>query len=144
MARDPNEQLENENLHEDTDNETGNNILSEKDLENADSEDPCPEEQGEQTAQPATDPNLIEWDGPDDPENPLNWSKSKKWITTCVLGLMTFCVTFASSVFSNATVPTSLIYGVSTEVTTLGTSLFVLGFALGPLVSVFYVSSLGR
>lgn len=81
------------------------------------------------------DPNLIEWDGPDDPENPMNWAPRKKWIVTVMLGMMTFCVTFASSVFSNATVPVAELYNVSTEVTTLGTSLFVLGFAFGPLVS---------
>jgi MFS transporter, DHA1 family, multidrug resistance protein len=81
------------------------------------------------------DPNLIEWDGPEDPENPMNWPTSKKWIVTIALGMMTFCVTFASSVFSNATVPVAELFGVSTEVTTLGTSLFVLGFGAGPLVS---------
>jgi MFS transporter, DHA1 family, multidrug resistance protein len=81
------------------------------------------------------DPNLIEWDGPDDPENPMNWPTSKKWIITIALGMMTFCVTFASSVFSNATVPVAELFGVSTEVTTLGTSFFVLGFGAGPLVS---------
>lgn len=81
------------------------------------------------------DPNLIEWDGPEDPENPMNWPTSKKWTVTLALGMMTFCVTFASSVFSNATVPVAELFGVSTEVTTLGTSLFVLGFGAGPLVS---------
>jgi hypothetical protein len=59
----------------------------------------------------------------------------KKWIVTLALGMMTFCVTFSSSVYSNATVPTAELFGVSTEVTTLGTSLFVLGFGVGPLVS---------
>jgi DHA1 family multidrug resistance protein-like MFS transporter len=48
--------------------------------------------------------------------------------------LICFTVTFASSVFSNATVPTAKLFHVSTEVTTLGTSLFVLGFAVGPLI----------
>lgn len=80
------------------------------------------------------DPNLIEWEGVDDPENPMNWAPRKKWIVTITLGLMTFCVTFASSVFSNATVPTAEEFGVSTEVMTLGTSLFVLGFGVGPLI----------
>lgn len=72
------------------------------------------------------DPNLIEWNGPDDPGNPMNWSSSKKWIVTMALAFMTFCITFASSVFSTATQVTAKEYGVSTEVTTLGTSLFVL------------------
>ena len=31
---------------------------------------------------PNTDPNLVKWDGPDDPENPQNWSFwYKLWIT---------------------------------------------------------------
>ena len=25
------------------------------------------------------DPNLVSWEGPDDPENPLNWPNSRKW-----------------------------------------------------------------
>ncbi|OCK82986.1 MFS general substrate transporter [Lepidopterella palustris CBS 459.81] len=78
------------------------------------------------------DPYLVEWDGPDDPGNPMNWPRWKKWMITIVFGSMTLCVTFASSVFSTATIPTSIKFGVSTEVMTLGTSLFVLGFAIGP------------
>ncbi|OCL10760.1 MFS general substrate transporter [Glonium stellatum] len=78
------------------------------------------------------DPNLVEWDGPNDPENPMNWPRWKKWMVTIVLGFMTFCITFASSVFSTATVPTAIEFGVSNEVMILGTSLFVLGFAVGP------------
>lgn len=72
------------------------------------------------------DPDLIEWDGPDDPENPMNWPSSQKWTVTMALAFMTFCITFASSVFSTATQVTATEYGVSVEVTTLGTSLFVL------------------
>ncbi|KZF21471.1 MFS general substrate transporter [Xylona heveae TC161] len=85
-------------------------------------------------APPAKDPNVIEWDGPDDPGNPQNWPLFKKWRVTIMLGMMTFCVTFASSVFSTAIVATSIRFHVSTEVMTLGVSLFVLGFALGPLM----------
>lgn len=80
------------------------------------------------------DPHLIEWDGPDDPDNPMNWPTWWKWTVTTSLGLMTFCITFASSVFSTATMVTAEKFGVSTEVMTLGTSLFVLGFAAGPII----------
>lgn len=72
------------------------------------------------------DPNIVDWNGPDDPGNPMNWPRSKKWVVTFTFSLMTFVITFASSVFSTATVVTSQEYGVSTEVMTLGTSLFVL------------------
>ena len=72
------------------------------------------------------DPNVIEWDGPDDPENPQNWPKWRKYLVTIALSLTTFCITFSSSVFSTATEATAQAFGVSEEVTTLGTSLFVL------------------
>ena len=72
------------------------------------------------------DPNLVEFDGPDDPGNPMNWSRTKKWTVTLVMAFLTFVITFASSVFSTATYVTALEFGVSDEVMTLGTSLFVL------------------
>lgn len=72
------------------------------------------------------DPNLVEWDGPDDPGNPMNWPRSKKWLNTMMLASVTFAVTFASSVFSAASGPTSNKFGVSPLVMVLGTSLFVL------------------
>ncbi|KAF2763320.1 MFS general substrate transporter [Pseudovirgaria hyperparasitica] len=80
------------------------------------------------------DPNLVDWDGPDDPGNPQNWPAAKRWAITCMLGLTTFVITFASSVFSSATEATAMQFGVSMEVMTLGTSLFVLGFAFGPII----------
>ncbi|KAJ9215579.1 hypothetical protein DTO166G4_2949 [Paecilomyces variotii] len=83
---------------------------------------------------PKKDPNLVEWDGPDDPENPQNWPKWKKWVYTMTLSSLTVWITFASSVFSEATLVTAEEFGVSTEVTTLGTSLVVFGFAVGPLI----------
>ncbi|KAH8705264.1 putative MFS multidrug transporter [Talaromyces proteolyticus] len=80
------------------------------------------------------DPNLVEWDGPDDPENPQNFSVAKKWVITMLLSSLTIWITFATSVFSQATVVTAELYHVSTEVTTLSTSLPLFGFCIGPLV----------
>ena len=76
--------------------------------------------------QPTIWPNdVVGWDGPNDPLNPQNWSKSKKYTVTVFYSSMTFCITFSSSVFSVATLITAKEYGVSAEVMTLGTSLFV-------------------
>lgn len=80
---------------------------------------------GEDTRQAQWENNVVGWDGPNDPENPHNWKKSKKYTVTVFYASMTFCITFASSVFSTATAVTAEKYGVSTEVMTLGTSLFV-------------------
>ena len=35
------------------------------------------------------DPNKVDWDGPDDPENPQNWSNGKKWLITALALVMT-------------------------------------------------------
>jgi MFS family permease len=64
----------------------------------------------------------------------MNWPKGKKWLVTCTLASMTWVITFASSVFSTATVVTAKKFGVSNEVMILGTSLFILGFSFGPLL----------
>ncbi|KAJ5654897.1 MFS multidrug transporter [Penicillium lividum] len=79
------------------------------------------------------DPNVIEFDGPYDKGNPMNWNRSYKWLLTLTLGLVVFVVTFSSSVFSSVIQSTALEFNVSTEVTTLGTSLFVLGYCFGPI-----------
>ena len=43
--------------------------------------------------------DLVEFNGPDDPENPKNWSPAKKWGITASMGAMTFVVTFSSSIY---------------------------------------------
>jgi len=71
---------------------------------------------------PPNDPNLVVFDGPDDPANPQNFSKGKKWMITILLSLMTLTITFSSSVFSTAILAVSKKYHVGTEVGTLGVS----------------------
>ncbi|KXS94928.1 hypothetical protein AC578_3929 [Pseudocercospora eumusae] len=94
-----------------------------------------PEDQlgGNKDGDEEQDPNVVGWDGPDDPKNPMNWSPYRKWGIAINMGLMTFVVTFASSVLSSAVTPTSMEFGVSEEVMVLMVSLFVLGFAFGPV-----------
>jgi hypothetical protein len=37
-----------------------------------------------------SNPNIVNWDGPDDPENPMNWPLSKKAGAICIISLITF------------------------------------------------------
>ncbi|KAK7894569.1 hypothetical protein LTR67_006330 [Exophiala xenobiotica] len=62
---------------------------------------------------PMRDPgqDLVEFDGPDDPENPKNWSKARKWKITAAMGGMAFVVTFASSVFNVETIMLGRFFG---------------------------------
>lgn len=35
-------------------------------------------------------PDLVDWDGPDDPENPFNWPSYKKWRQLMFMSVNTF------------------------------------------------------
>lgn len=35
------------------------------------------------------DPNIVDWDGPNDLENPMNWPDSKKWINISIVSIIT-------------------------------------------------------
>ncbi|KAE9394341.1 MFS general substrate transporter [Gymnopus androsaceus JB14] len=77
----------------------------------------------------------ITWSGPDDPENPQNWSKLRKWLLTILIAAMTINVTFASSAPSSATERIIEQFGISEEVSYLVTSVFLLGYVFGPFFS---------
>ncbi|ETI21031.1 hypothetical protein G647_07374 [Cladophialophora carrionii CBS 160.54] len=64
----------------------------------------------------------------------MNLSSGRKLATATVLSLLSFSVTFISSIYSSAIVPIALSFHVSTEVSTLGISLYILGFGLGPVI----------
>ncbi|KAK1963933.1 major facilitator superfamily transporter [Colletotrichum sublineola] len=81
-----------------------------------------------------SDPNVVDWDGPDDPANPLNWSPLKKWANIVVLAVITFNVPLASTMFAPG-VP-QLIKDFNTHNESLATfvvSVYILGLAVGPL-----------
>ncbi|KAJ3770999.1 MFS general substrate transporter [Lentinula raphanica] len=79
------------------------------------------------------DPYIVVWDE-DDPEDPYNWSKTRKWIITTQLALTTFTVSFSSSSYSGGLEDITRDLNVSDELAVLGISLYVLGFAVGPLL----------
>ncbi|KAI1137546.1 MFS transporter [Hypoxylon sp. FL0543] len=70
----------------------------------------------------------------DDPQDAMNFPKGRKWAIALLQSLSTFAVTFASSVYVSGIEGITQRFDVSAEVATLGLSLFVLGFALGPLI----------
>ncbi|EXJ65578.1 hypothetical protein A1O7_01919 [Cladophialophora yegresii CBS 114405] len=109
--------------------DSASDVLSQKDVENEGSPDVAV------PTKSLVDVNnsLVEFDGPDDPENPKNWSKAKRWGITVSMGLMTFVVTFASSIYAVAIEPVAREFHIGYVPSTLGVSLFLLGFVLGPV-----------
>ncbi|KAJ4348127.1 uncharacterized protein N0V89_009499 [Didymosphaeria variabile] len=81
------------------------------------------------------DPNVVSWDGPDDPENPMNWSYTKKWGTVCLISAITFLTPLASSMFAPG-VPEVMSTFDSTNdmLEQFMVSVYVLGFAFGPMI----------
>lgn len=80
---------------------------------------------------------VVEFDGPNDPLHAQNWPLKKKLPVAIVLGYVTLTAAFGSSIFSTATGAITQEFGFSREVGILGVSLYVLGFATGPIVSQF-------
>jgi hypothetical protein len=62
------------------------------------------------------------------------YSESNKWSITLLVALATLAVAFVSSAYSGGADQVIAEFGCSREVFTLGISLFVLGFAVGPLL----------
>jgi hypothetical protein len=71
---------------------------------------------------------------PGDSRNPVNFSTATKWTVTLLQAIATFAVTFVSTAYSAAIFDIMLEFSVSSEIAILGVSLFVLGFAIGPLL----------
>jgi hypothetical protein len=81
------------------------------------------------------DPNIVSWDGPDDPENPLNWPPWKKGITILCTSLMAFYIPLASSMFAPGVSEVMLeFHSDNLELASFVVSVFVLGFAFGPVM----------
>ncbi|KAF9018948.1 major facilitator superfamily domain-containing protein, partial [Rhodocollybia butyracea] len=73
------------------------------------------------------------WDGPEDLSNPQNFPVRQKWMITFVICILTVNATFASSAPS-ITAPRFIAqFHISEEVSDLVTSLFLMGYVLGPI-----------
>jgi hypothetical protein len=61
------------------------------------------------------DEKIIDWDGPDDPENPFNWSNRKKWRVTLLACFMTFVVQLNGTMMTSAAEQINKSFHVSDE-----------------------------
>ncbi|KAK0199634.1 MFS polyamine transporter [Desarmillaria ectypa] len=78
---------------------------------------------------------VIDWDGPEDPENPHNWTFAKKWRATLIVSLFTFISPVSSSMVAPAMRQVAHDLGITSSVElALTVSVFVLAYAVGPLL----------
>ncbi|KAJ0116690.1 hypothetical protein J7T55_009840 [Diaporthe amygdali] len=99
---------------------------------------PAKNETAEGTAQPELGSELIVWwNEPEDqdPENPMNWSSRRKWFNIITISVISFLVPLISSMLSPAVQLVMQEFNTtSTTFATFVVSIFVLGFACGPLL----------
>jgi len=80
------------------------------------------------------DPNLVTWDGPDDPAHPKNWTKKQKWVATLVVSSFTFISPVSSSMVAPALTTIAAQFNITNSAQEeLVLSVFVLAYAIGPL-----------
>ncbi|KAH8759319.1 major facilitator superfamily domain-containing protein [Diaporthe sp. PMI_573] len=77
---------------------------------------------------------IIDWDGPDDPDNPRNWRATTKMVHVCLVSAFTLYANLASVMFAPGAEALCAEFGITNStVAALTVTIYVLGFALGPL-----------
>jgi DHA1 family multidrug resistance protein-like MFS transporter len=77
---------------------------------------------------------LVDWYYSDDNENPHNWTNNRRLGVALIICLYTFVVYTSSAIYTSSTEGIMHAFGVSQLKATLGLSLYVLGYGIGPLV----------
>lgn len=81
------------------------------------------------------DPNIVWWDGPDDPANPFNWPSWRKVMNCVFISMLTFITPLASSIFAPGVAQLMREFqSQNLELASFVVSVYILGFAAGPLV----------
>lgn len=80
------------------------------------------------------DPFLVDWNGTDDPDLPLNWTTARKTYIIFQIMLLT-CITYmGSSIYTPGQEQIQNEFKVGHVTATLNLSLYVLGYGIGPVI----------
>lgn len=85
------------------------------------------------------DPFSVSWIE-NDPRNPMEYSSKARWTYVMIVAACALLVSIDSSAYSGSAEEIMEEFGCGKEVFTLGLSLFVLGFAVGPIMYVHHLS----
>lgn len=77
---------------------------------------------------------LVDWYSSNDSENPHNWSRGKRAAIAFIICIYTFVVYTSSAIYTSSTEGVMAAFGVTRLDASLGLSLYVLGYGIGPLV----------
>ncbi|KAH8819879.1 MFS transporter [Xylogone sp. PMI_703] len=83
----------------------------------------------------SSDPDIVGWDGADDPECTLNWPAKTKWTIAGLLSAMSFITPLASSMFAPGVDQVLSEFNTTSNIlASLVVSIYILGYVVGPLI----------
>ena len=85
-----------------------------------------------------------DWDGPNDPDNPRNFTLRRRLASTFAVTFLAFVSTLAGSIYGPAHTNVSRQFNVSEEVAILPLSLYNFGLAFGPPIGAPLSETFGR
>ncbi|KAH7120686.1 major facilitator superfamily domain-containing protein [Dactylonectria macrodidyma] len=77
---------------------------------------------------------LVDWYTTDDAANPHNWSNRRRFILAAIICAYTFVVYMSSAIYTTSQQQIQEKFGVSAIKASLGLSIYVLGYGVGPLL----------
>ena len=77
---------------------------------------------------------IVDWYDDNDQDNPQNWSRSRKLVAGVQIYLLTLAIYMASAIYTPSIPYVMEEFNVSTTVASLGLSIYVLGYGIGPLI----------
>lgn len=77
---------------------------------------------------------LVNWDGDEDPENPVNWPLPYKIFFIFEIGILTGFVYMASAIYTPGVDEIMEKFGIGETMAILPLTLFVFGYGIGPMV----------
>lgn len=88
------------------------------------------EKAGDEEGQPVT---IVDWYGPDDPANPVNWSGWKKLMIYLTINYCSMTVYMAATIYTVSQTQIAEAFEVSTLVAASGVGFFIIGYGVGPM-----------
>ena len=79
-------------------------------------------------------PIIVDFDGPDDPENPYNWTIYKKVLFILGIGVMTNSVYMGSAIYTPGIEQMMADLDITRVKATLPMAMFVIGYGIGPMI----------
>lgn len=109
--------------------------LSDTEIESVGSPTP-PTPEGSDVASASKNDFEVDWDGPDDPNNPKNWSTPMRLAQIIPIGIFALNMTLAATMFAPGVEQLVQEFGVTTSIiATMSLTIYVLGFGAGVVIA---------